>query len=403
MYAAWIQTAGFVAGVRKERKLWISSWLVFTNPTPHNRSVQVAEVLTQAAEARGFLTAWAPVEMPLAAQARYQDWLAQGRQAQMAYLATNLQARLNPRGRFEWARSVLVLAAPHAYPPPPKPPGGLRLGRVARYAWVRDYHRLIQPHLEALEHLAQRLGLQAKGYVDTGPLSERSYAALGGLGWIGRNAMLMRMGEGTYLTLAVLLTSLEPPPSEPYPNRCGRCTRCVTQCPTQALLGDGTLDSRRCISYWTIEHRGPIPGELWAGIGDWLFGCDICQEVCPWNRKARSFWQDFVPEPELAYPNLEDFFFLSSKAFERKYAGTVFLRPGRTRMARNALVVLANLGNPDYLPLVRRAAQDVNPLVRATAARALARLGDFVSLEPLRRDPVLQVAGLARGLLERQG
>lgn len=125
--------------------------------------------------------------------------------------------------------------------------------------------------------------------------------------------------------------------------------------------------------------------------------------MCPWNRKARSFWQDFVPEPELAYPNLEDFFFLSSKAFERKYAGTVFLRPGRTRMARNALVVLANLGNPDYLPLVRRAAQDVNPLVRATAARALARLGDFVSLEPLRRDPVLQVAGLARGLLERQG
>ena len=367
--------------------------------TRHNQGVNAAEILRQAAQERGFLTAWAGLDLPQETQQRYRDWLAEGKQAEMAYLSQNLETRLKPSQRFGWARSVLVLAAPHAYPPPPMPPGGLRLGRVARYAWVRDYHRLIQPHLEALEHLAQRLSLQAKGYVDTGPLSERSYAALGGLGWIGRNAMLMRMGEGTYLTLAVLLTSLEPPPSEPYPNRCGRCTRCVAHCPTQALLGDGTLDSRRCISYWTIEHRGPIPGELWAGIGDWLFGCDICQEVCPWNRKARSFWQDFVPEPELAFPNLEDFFYLSSKAFERKYAGTVFLRPGRTRMARNALVVLANLGNPDYLPLVRRGAQDVNPVVRATAAQALARLGDFDAIGPLRRDPEPQVAELALGLL----
>lgn len=375
---------------------------MFAPWTRHNQGVNAAEILRQAVQERGFLTAWAGLDLPQETQQRYRDWLAEGKQAEMAYLSQNLETRLNPSQRFGWARSVLVLAAPHAYPPPPKPPGGLRLGRVARYAWVRDYHRLIQPHLEALEHLAQRLGLQAKGYVDTGPLSERSYAALGGLGWIGRNAMLMRTVEGTYLTLALLLTSLEPPPSEPYPNRCGRCTRCVAHCPTQALLGDGTLDSRRCISYWTIEHRGPIPGELWAGIGDWLFGCDICLEVCPWNRKARSFWQDFVPEAELAYPNLEDFFYLSSKAFERKYAGTVFLRPGRTRMARNALVVLANLGNPDYLPLVRWGAQDVNPVVRATAAQALARLGDFDAIGPLRRDPEPQVARVALGLLEGQ-
>ena len=373
--------------------------------TLHNRGVQVAQALTQAAQARGFLAAWAPLEMPLAAQVRYQDWLEQGRHAQMSYLAANQKTRLDPRGRFEWARSVLVLAAPHAYPPPPKPPGGLRLGRVARYAWVRDYHLLLGPHIEALEHLAHRLGLQAKGYVDTGPLSERSYAVLGGLGWIGRNTMLMRMGEGTYLTLAVLLTSLTPtpPPRTEGANRCGTCRRCVGGCPTGALLGDGTLDSRLCISYWTIEHRGPIPPSLWAGIGDWLLGCDICQEVCPWNRKARSFWPGFAPEPELAYPNLEDFFYLSSKAFERKYAGTVFLRPGRTRMARNALVVLANLGNPDYLPLVRQGAKDVNPLVRATAAWALARLGDLQALWPLCHDLEPTVAKVALDLLEGTG
>ncbi|GIW37142.1 MAG: epoxyqueuosine reductase [Meiothermus sp.] len=365
--------------------------------------MNAALILTQAAQEQGFLTAWAGIELPEATQDRYQAWLAQGRQAEMAYLNQNLSTRLSPRSRFGWAKSVLVLAAPHAYPPPKRPLGGVRIGRVARYAWVRDYHLLIQPYLQDLERLAQSLGLQAKGYVDTGPLSERSYAAWGGLGWIGRNAMLMRMGEGTYLTLAMLLTSLPPPAGEGlYPNRCGTCRRCVTGCPTGALLGDGTLDSRRCISYWTIEHRGPIPAELWTGMGDWLFGCDICQEVCPWNRKARAFWQGFVPEPELAYPNLEDFFTLSSKAFERKYAGTVFLRPGRTRMARNALVVLANLGNPDYLPLVRRGARDVNPLVRATAAEALARLGDFDSLVLLLQDPEPSVAGVARGWLERQ-
>lgn len=367
----------------------------------HNRDVQGVELLTQAAQERGFLTAWAALELPQETQQRYRDWLAQGKQAQMTYLAHNLETRLNPLRRFTWAKSVLVLAAPHAYPPPPKPPGGLRLGRVAHYAWVRDYHHLLRPHLDALERLAQSLGLEAKGYVDTGPLSERSYATLGGLGWIGRNAMLMRMGEGTYLTLAVLLTSLEVGPGGvPYPNRCGRCSRCVHHCPTEALLGDGTLDSRRCISYWTIEHRGLIPVGLWAGIGDWLFGCDACQEVCPWNRKARSFWRGFIPEPELAYPNLEDFFYLSSKAFERKYAGTVFLRPGRTRMARNALVVLANLGDPAYLPLVRQGARDVNPLVRATAAQALARLGDLEALRHLRQDPELQVAEVAQVLLE---
>ncbi|MDW8426752.1 MAG: tRNA epoxyqueuosine(34) reductase QueG [Meiothermus sp.] len=364
--------------------------------------MDAAEILTQAAQEQGFLTAWAGVALPPHSQARYQAWLDQGRQAEMGYLSQNLSTRLNPTSRFEWARSVLVLAAPHAYPPPEKPPGGLRLGRVARYAWVRDYHLRVYPYLQELERLAQSLGLQAQGYVDTGPLSERSYAVMGGLGWIGRNTMLMRMGEGTYLTLAVLLTSLEPPPAEGglYPNRCGTCRRCVVGCPTGALLGDGTLDSRRCISYWTIEHRGLIPGEWWAGMGDWLFGCDLCQEVCPWNRKTRAFWQGFVPEPELAYPNLEDFFFLSSRAFQRKYAGTVFLRPGRTRMARNALVVLANLGNPDYLPLVRQGARDVNPLVRATAAEALARLGDLDSVAALSQDPEPWVAGLARGFLE---
>ncbi|HEU4741382.1 MAG TPA: tRNA epoxyqueuosine(34) reductase QueG [Meiothermus sp.] len=354
------------------------------------------------AHERGFLTAWAPVDLPEVARSRYRSWLAEGNQAGMSYLETRLEDRLEPTRRFGWARSVLVLAASHAYPDPGIPGGGVRIGRVARYAWVRDYHGLVRPHLEALEALAGHLGLEAKGYVDHGPLSERSYGVLGGLGWIGKNAMLLRMGEtGSYLTLAVLLTSLplEDSPKERYPNRCGRCMRCFTACPTNALPGDGTLDARRCISYWTIEHRGLIPPELWLGMGDWILGCDICQQVCPWNRKAREFWRGFAPEPQLAHPDIRDFFVLSSHALARKYADTVFLRPGRTRLARNALIVLANARDEQYLPLVRRAGQDVNPLVRATAAHALVRLGDPGSAEKLLADPDPQVTQQARAAL----
>ncbi|MCL6525664.1 MAG: tRNA epoxyqueuosine(34) reductase QueG [Thermaceae bacterium] len=352
--------------------------------------------LRQEAQQRGFLAEWAPLGLPEEAQRRYRAWLEAGNHASMDYLLPS--TRLEPAQRFAWARSVLVLAAPQAYPDPGPPEGGVRLGRVARYAWVRDYHVLLEPYLRELEDCAAKLGVQAKGYVDTGPFSERSYAVLSGLGWVGRNAMLMRMGEGAYLSLALLLTSLEPPePAPSYPNRCGRCTRCLTACPTGALLGDGTLDARRCISYWTIEHRGLIPAPLWPLIGDWLFGCDLCQEVCPWNRKPQVFWSGFRPEPELAHPDLEEFFSLSSRAFARRYERTVFLRPGRNRMARNALIVLAN--RQEHLPLVRRAAGDVNPVVRATAARALARFGDWDAVARLGHDPQPEVAQEAQAVL----
>lgn len=334
--------------------------------------MRAALALQQEATARGFLWAWSPLDLPTQAAQAYQQWLQQGYQAQMHYLGQHLAEKLTPSKRFDWAQSVLLLAVSHGYPAPAAPTDGLRVGRVARYAWVRDYHRLIKPHLEALEQLAQRLGVQAKGYVDHGPFSERSYGVLSGLGWIGKNTMLMRMGEGSYLTLAVLLTSV-PLNSQPaaYPNRCGRCTRCLAQCPTQALLPGGVLDSRRCISYWTIEHRGLIPEDLWRGIGDWLLGCDVCQEVCPWNHKVAQAWAGFEPQPELVHPNLEDFFTLSGYGFARKYHNSVFLRPGRTRMARNALVVLSNLKHPSLPVLAQMALKDSNPVVHQTALTAL--------------------------------
>ncbi|WP_018465190.1 tRNA epoxyqueuosine(34) reductase QueG [Calidithermus timidus] len=362
--------------------------------------MDVRDALEGYAREQGLLSAWAALELPERIRRRYRDWIEQGGHAGMDYLGRRLEERLEPSRRFAWARSVLVLAAAHAYPDPGLPDGGLRLGRVARYAWVRDYHELLRPHLAALESLARQSGVQAKGYVDHGPLSERSYAALGGLGWIGKNGMWMRMEEGSYLTLAVLLTELEAPPASLHPNRCGRCARCHRACPTQALPGDGTLDARRCISYWTIEHRGPIPQALWAGMGDWLLGCDVCQEVCPWNRRAALFWRGFTPEPELAHPDLWAFLELSSRAFARRFEGTVYTRPGRAALARNALIVLFNTGDDAYLPYFRRALQDVNPVVRATAAAAMVRLGRAAEAEAALRDPSATVASYVREALE---
>nr|WP_301336525.1 tRNA epoxyqueuosine(34) reductase QueG [Thermus scotoductus] len=236
--------------------------------------------------------------------------------------------------------------------------------------------------VRALEGLARSLGVEAKGYVDHGPIPERTLAALTGMGWIGKSGMFLSQGFGVHAFIGVLLTSLEVEAPFPNPGRCGRCTRCLVSCPTGALLGDGTLDARVCVSYLTVEHKDFIPPALWPGMGDWLLGCDLCQEVCPWERFGKV-WQGFRPEPELAHPNLEEFFRLSGRAFQRKFGDTAFARPGRTRMARNALIVLSNLGLGE--DLLREAAKDPHPLVRRTALHALFLAG--LGIERFLRDP----------------
>src|SRR5204863_6495677 len=274
---------------------------------------------------------------------RYKQWIASGRQATMGQLKRAIDVRLAPDQRLAWAKSVMVLAAPHAFPRPDRPAGGIRIGMVGRLFWVReqDYTRLlVEPHLEVLKDLCYKLGGRCSDYVEQGPLSLRSYAARSGLGWIGRNAMLLNQQYGSYLTLSVLLTSFEIAAPLGHPNRCGRCQLCIQACPTEALLGDGTLDAGRCISYWTTQHRDLIPWRMWEAIGNWLYGCDICQTVCPWNSKADAFWRGYRPEGELAYPDLSDFFQLSEMELKQKYFGSVFERSGRTHMARNALIVL---------------------------------------------------------------
>lgn len=331
------------------------------------------EELTHAARRRGFDVHPAPARLPWERRRAFLDWTRAGMHAGMAYLARKPEERADPIRRFSWFRGALVLSLGYAYPEPPRPQTGVRLGRVARYAWVRDYHQRIEPHLRALEELCARLGGRCRGYVDHGPVLERAYAAASGAGWIGRNGLWLTQRGGSYRHLAVLLTSWEVEPPPLHPGRCGRCSACVTACPTGAIVADGVVDARLCVSYWTIEHRGPVPLTLWDGIGDWLFGCDDCQSICPWNRRPNS--SEPPADPELAWPDLETFFALSNKGFARRYAGSAFVRSGRRLLARNALIVLANR-DPELLGrFLPRALTDPSPLVRQTAAAAAARTG----------------------------
>jgi epoxyqueuosine reductase len=219
-------------------------------------------------------------------------------------------------------------------------------------------------------------GCRGRAVVDTAPLLERDFARRAGLGWFGKNTMLIDKRLGSYFFLAGLLLDIEFAPDRPHEtSHCGRCTACLDACPTQAFVGPGVLDSRRCISYLTIELRGPIPEELRRPMGDWLFGCDICQEVCPWNRKAPLATDpELKPRPELEGLDPSELLTLSEGRFRRRFRGTALLRAKRSGLLRNAAIVLGNSGTPAALPALRRALQDPDPIVRDAVEWAIAQI-----------------------------
>jgi epoxyqueuosine reductase len=311
---------------------------------------------------------------------RLSAWLAEGRHGTMAWIARDPARRVDPRVVLAGARTVISASVPYYRGDWPEGEGeGPPRGRIARYAWGRDYHKRIRSRLRRLARAIATMCPQARwlAYVDTGPMLDRAWAERAGVGWIGKNTNVILQGQGSWFFLGEILTDLAIDPDPPARNHCGTCSRCIAACPTGAIVGPDQLDARRCISYLPIEHRGAIPLELRPLIGTRIFGCDDCQEVCPWNRFAVATSDpDFAERPEQQTPQLIPLLSLDEDAFRARFQGTAILRAKRSGFVRNVAVALGNLGDPrSVAPLVRALEGDADPLVRGHAAWALGRIG----------------------------
>ncbi|MBI4505756.1 MAG: tRNA epoxyqueuosine(34) reductase QueG, partial [Chloroflexi bacterium] len=303
------------------------------------------------------------------AEAAMRQRLAAGKLAGLPWFdADRAHRACHPEARFPWARSLVVAAASYAHAVAPAV--GRRVGRVARYTWGRDYHRALADGLRALAATLDGLvgrPLRAAVLVDTSALAEREAARRAGLGWFGKHSGLLSPG-GSWTLLGTLVTEADLPPDRPLRKTCGSCTRCLVACPTGALRLDAPyeLDNARCISYLTIEHRGPIPRELRPLIGDWLFGCDICQEVCPVNRRPPGASLAALAADAGVGPALDaaELLGLDESAFRARFRHTPLWRPRRRGLLRNACVVLGNVGDAAAVPALARALSDAEPLVR---------------------------------------
>ncbi|MEJ7819344.1 MAG: tRNA epoxyqueuosine(34) reductase QueG [Rubrobacteraceae bacterium] len=344
--------------------------------------VEARRVLEELARAAGFDLVGVTSAEPLREGGeRLRKWQEAGMAADMGYMHRPVELLSNPKKLQKSARSVVSLGV--SYYPGDHPENADGGGRVARYAWGRDYHIVIKERLFRLrEDLQEALGVRvkARGFTDAVPLLERSAAQRSGLGFFGRNSCVISGDVGSYFFIADLIVDLELPPDEPGTGTCGRCTRCMDRCPTGAIKAPGVVDARLCISYLTIENRGEIPRELRPLISDWAFGCDICQEVCPYNKTkaSRSRWPEFSAAAGAGpYLNLVMVLEIrSEEEFEARFAETPLTRPGRAGLLRNCCVVAGNLKLREAVPgLIRCLRQDDSALVRGHAAWALGGIG----------------------------
>ncbi len=308
---------------------------------------------------------------------RLRDWLQRGFAGDMDYMHRHAEARRHPESVLGDVRSVVMLGMNY------NAIGGRERaasghGRVARYARGADYHDVLREHLNQLLAWLQseRADCRGRGVVDTAPLLERDFARRAGLGWFGKNTMLLNKRLGSYFFLAALLVDVELRPDEPFEAKhSGTCTACLDACPTAAFVGPGVLDARRCISYLTIELKSDVPLDLRNGIGDWVFGCDICQEVCPWNRKAPMAMDAAMQaRPELESLDLIELLGLSDMEFRLRFRDTALMRAKRRGLLRNAALALGNTGDEQALPALRRALDDPEPLIHEAARWAIGEI-----------------------------
>ena len=312
------------------------------------------------------------------------QWIEAGYAAEMGYFRSREEAYRHPSSILQGGRSLIALAYPYAA----ASFGELKPGhgKIARYAWSgTDYHDSIHPRLKRLCHRLEeaRPGSRSRGVVDTAPLLEREVANQAGLGWCGKNTLLLNRWQGSYFFLACVLTDLELPYDPPHSSsHCGTCTACIEACPTDAFPQPGVLDARRCVSYLTIEHRTAIPHELRESMGDWLFGCDVCQEVCPWNRKPARHHRSAGPRFESI--DLRDLFDLSEDDFRARFRRTPLWRPRRRGLLRNAAIVLGNQRNDESVDALTTGLNDGEAIVRGASAWALGRIESPRAVEALK-------------------
>lgn len=297
----------------------------------------------------------------------YRAWLAAGRHGEMAYMAKQPERRENPAHLLRSAVSAVIVAMTQ----PPGPPGP-----ISRYARSEDYHEAMWGRLNALLHYVRQHvpGANGRGYVDSAPILERDLAAAAGLGWIGKNTCLITPRVGSFYFIGELLLDIPLQPDPPIGHHCGSCHRCLDACPTGAFIGPYELDARRCISYLTIELKGPIPRELRPLMGTMIFGCDICQDVCPHNKWDQPA-SPLALRPDLKDPDLVELLSLDEIEFRARFKGTPVLRAKRRGLLRNVCVALGNHGDPASVPALERALHDAELLIRGHAAWALGRLG----------------------------
>ena len=349
--------------------------------------ISLSTQIKEEAQRLGFaLAGISPVELPPHEES-FAQWLRKGLGGELGYLKRTEELRRDPRKLVPWAASVVSVGMNY-YTPMPRPPtqDGMK-GWISRYAWGDDYHDLVKERLESLLGKVREIypgPVEGRAFVDSGPVLEREFAGVAGIGWIGKNTQLISPRHGSWFFLGELFLSLELLYDHPIRDRCGQCDLCLKACPTGAFVGPYILDARRCISYLTIELKGVIPPHLRPLIGNHVFGCDICQEVCPYNVKAIPTGEEaFSPREGLYTPELVPLLSLSEEEFRRRFRGSPILRAKRRGFLRNVAVALGNLKSLEAVPALIQALEDQEPLVRGHVAWALGQIGSSESLEAL--------------------
>ena len=331
---------------------------------------EIKSNLLAKAHALGFDDCRVAPALPATHRELFEQWIAEGKYGDMAWMARNVERRTDPRVVLPGARSVIVLAMNYYQGSGPE-----NDYRIARYAWNDDYHDLIEKKLRELDAFLISHGGTQKPYVDTGPVLERDFASEAGLGWGGKSTMQIHRHLGTWFFLADILTTLDLPADTPAKDMCGKCTRCIDACPTQAITAPRRMDARRCISYLTIESKGSIPHEFRHAIGDRIYGCDACLDACPWNRHAQESREATFQARETVFSkSLRDFLALTEDEFRALFAKSPIKRIKRPAFLRNVCVALGNVGLPDDLPALETAAADPDPLIAEHAAWAITEI-----------------------------